>query len=508
MSDNLADFELDNAKGTVDFSGFDAILRNRVRAILQNVFERYGYNPLETPGLERWDVLAAKGGDEINREVYRLKDQGDRELGLRFDQTVPLARYVAMHPHIALPFKRYEMGPVFRDGPTQPEQGRYRVFTQCDVDVVGIQGMGAEAEIIALSSDVFSELGLGDLDVRVSNRKILDGILDYAEVPPGARTGVVTALDKLEKIGIDGVAQELEGNGISEEPKYLSPSTVDLIVSAGSVNGLEGQIKGEVGVYGLNGVGEILQESPSGEELRRQLNLFETKGGVVLTPKQISSVLDVAQLRGTNRELLARLEEFVQSENGRQGIAELGELFDYSDVMSLGEFVRFNPSLARGLAYYTGSIFEVYLKDRQIFKDAITAGGRFDDMIGAYARTQRKFPAVGISFGLERICHVLRTAQIAEEKLTNVQVYIVPVAGTLRECLGIAQDLRAEGINVDLNHTGERLREALGYADSAKIPYALIIGPDELEGGVAKLKDMESQKQMEVPIGQITNYLP
>ena len=186
------------AKGVKDWYGKDAILRNEIKDTLRRVFEKYGYNPLETPMIERAETMKFKGGQEIQKEIFTLKDQGRRELALRFDQTLPLARFVASNKDIKFPFKRYVIGEVFRDGPAQPEQGRYRVFTQCDVDILGVKNMIAESELLALAQDCFKELGLGNIIIKINNRKLLDGILDYADIPEKKKFEAIIILDKID----------------------------------------------------------------------------------------------------------------------------------------------------------------------------------------------------------------------------------------------------------------------------------------------------------------------
>lgn len=301
------------AKGVRDSYGEEAILRNFIRDTLRDVFERYGYAPIETPMIEREETLGYKGGGEIQKEVFKFTDQGKRKLALRFDQTVPLARFVASRKDIKFPFKRYVIGEVFRDGPTQPEQGRYRIFTQCDVDVLGVKEMTAEAELFALAQDALKALGLGNVEIKINNRKLLDGILDYAGVPEKDKTSVIIDLDKMDKIGLEGVKKEI-------------------------------------------------------------LTLIK--------PKVVSVLIDTIRIKGTNKETYNQLTKKISSKKGKQGLGEIKQLLDYADVMSLK--IQFDPSLARGLDYYTGTTIEVYLKNKNIVKSAILAGGRFDSLVGEF----------------------------------------------------------------------------------------------------------------------------
>ena len=275
------------AKGVRDVAPADKLLKNKVVSTLQNVFERYGFMPLETPILERYETLAAKfaagEASDALKEIFRLNDQGKRDLGLRFDLTVPLARYVAMSPNLKMPFKRYAIGEVFRDGPIK--LGRYREFWQMDIDTVGTGSMLADAEIVAMTAAAFEQLGL-KVVIKINNRKVLNGLLEqigFAEKEPA-----MVALDKLDKIGTDGVAKELKERGY--------------------------------------------------------------------TQKQVDTLLSLISTKTTLQDLEIKMTD----NEGKEGLQELSELFSYLKSMKLSSAV-FDVSLARGLAYYTGTVFEVYL---------------------------------------------------------------------------------------------------------------------------------------------------
>jgi histidyl-tRNA synthetase len=427
------------AKGVKDWYGKQAILRNQVRDTLRNIFERYGYNPLETPIIEREEVLGFKGGGEIQKEVFRLKDQGERPLALRFDQTVPLARFFANNPELKIPFKRYVIGEVFRDGPTQPEQGRYRIFTQCDVDVIGIASVAAEAELLMLASDAFNELGLGDVTVKINNRKVLDGIMDVAGIPDLYKMQSILAIDKLEKIGLEGVKKELH----------------------------------EIGNNALSG-------------------------------SAIETLLKNTVVQGNSDDRLNYLRNIMRTDVGNTGLSEISELLEYCREMNLN-FVEFDPSLARGLDYYTGTTFEVFLKKRDIVNSAIVAGGRFDNMVGEFRGSDQPIPAVGISFGLERICVTLEST-LSKLRETPVEFYIIPL-NTVARSLSIAHTLRQQKIKVDVDLTGRSLKSAMRFVDSLDIPFVGILGENEVEKGVITIKRMRDSLQREVSLKDIKNYL-
>jgi len=421
------------AKGVKDWYGQDAILRNEIKDTLRRVFERYGYNPLETPMIERTETMKFKGGEEIQKEIFTLKDQGRRDLALRFDQTLPLARFIASNKDIKFPFKRYVIGEVFRDGPTQPEQGRYRVFTQCDVDILGVKDMIAEAELLALAQDCFKELGLGNITIKINNRKLLDGILDYAGVPSSKKIETIIILDKMDKIGIEGVKKEIRS--------LLPKEKVDKLISAIT------KAKNNDGTY-------------------------------------------------------EKLTKIILSKNGKQGLDEIKQLLDYSNNLN---FIEFDPSLARGLDYYTGTTIEVFLKDRSVVKSAVLAGGRFDNMIGAFAGSKKEIPAVGFSFGLGRIAMILNDFK-KNLKSSNTELYLIPI-NTSDKCLKIAYSLRNQGLNVDMELKGRRMGQAITYADSLGIPYAGIIGEDEIKEDSITIKNLKTREQKKIKINEVYKYL-
>ncbi|MBU4492767.1 MAG: histidine--tRNA ligase [Nanoarchaeota archaeon] len=423
------------AKGVKDWYGQDAILRNEMKDILRRVFERYGYSPLETPVIERAKTIKFKGGEEIQKEIFTLKDQGKRELALRFDQTLPLARFVASNKDIKFPFKRYVIGEVFRDGPTQPEQGRYRVFTQCDVDILGVKEMTAEAELLALATDAFKELGLGNIIIKINNRKLLDGILDYAGVQNNKKFKTIIALDKRDKIGNEGVKKELLS--------FMLKKIVDKLISA----------------------------------------ITKAKN---------------------NNETYKKLTKIISSKKGKEGLNEIKQLLDYSKRMSL-DFVEFDPSLARGLDYYTGTTIEVYLKDKSVVKSAVLAGGRFDNLIGDFIGGKKEIPAVGFSFGLERLAMILKDIK-KTLKSSNTQLYLIPI-NTADKCLKIAHYLRKQGLNTDMDLKGKRMGQAITYADSLGIPYVGIIGEDELKEDLITIKNLKTREQKKIKINEVYKYV-
>src|SRR3989344_4040684 len=421
--------ELQLPKGTRDFSPEEKILRDRVVNTLKEVFELYGYAPLETPILERFDVLASKyaGGSEILKETFRLKDQGDRELGLRYDLTVPMCRYIAMNPTMKMPFKRYQIGEVFRDGPVA--SARYRQFTQCDVDVIGSSSMATDAEIVSLIFIAFSKLDL-EVNVKINSRKLLNDILDYCGVEKEKQEAIILSIDKLDKFGADVVKNELKQQRLEE--------------------------------------------------------------------KKISTVLSLIAINGSNEEKTSQLKKFLKDS---EGLKEIEEVISYLKGINLE--ADFDVSLARGLSYYTGTVFEAILKNSSI-KSSVVGGGRYDRMIGNFLGKEG-YPAVGISFGVDRIYDALMEKEQMMKK-TNTKIYIIPIK-TISESIKIAMQLRDAGIKTDIDLNDKGPSRNLEYANSLGIPYVLFVGKKELQENKLKLRDMESGKEEMVDIKNIIELL-
>ncbi|MFH1500613.1 MAG: ATP phosphoribosyltransferase regulatory subunit [archaeon] len=505
------------AKGTRDWYAGEAIVRNHIRDTLRGVFERYGYDRLETAALETKEAITQKGGTEIAKEIYQLRDQGERELCLRFDQTLPFARYLASNPNISFPFKRYAIGPVFRDGPTQPDQGRYREFTQCDVDVAGISDMAAEAELLMLARDAFSSLGLGGVEANVNNRKLLEGILDAAEVPKEARGKVIIALDKMDKIGVEGVRGELNNLTLFEEARGISNDSLKELFDAYDSSGtnaidnpgIKGKIIGDVGMYCYEEVKALFfKPELSGERtmLYGEVAGYTSSGEKLITPEQADKVLEISSITGENYETLGKLENIIGSDTGKEGLKEVRQLLDYAGKMGV-DFVRFNPVLARGLAYYTGTTMEVFLKDKSIVPSAILAGGRFDDMVGDFRGKGEVIPAVGFSFGLERLAMIIKD----QKNFPNTvrQVYVIPVGDKdIGECLHVADRLRQQGLNVDMKlQPGGKVGKQIQFAENSGIPYAAVVGEAELGDGTVNLRDFKKKENIQIPVSQVGEYI-
>lgn len=422
--------EIMNLKGSFDFGGEEEIIRNYISNTLKKVFEKYGYKPLTTSILCYYDLLALKYDEDndILNEIYKVSDQGKRNLALRYDLTVPFAKYIACNQNIKLPYKRYEIGKVFRDGPVK--KGRAREFVQCDVDSVGIEGQMIEAELVALYVEGFLSLGIEPV-VKYNNRKLMIGLVKELNVKEEKDLSrIVTIIDKLEKLTFEEILEELN-KIVSNKEKCI--------------------------------------------ELLENLNLsFEE--------------IKVKFENTNNLEL-------------KEGMEELSSLEEYIKKLNLEEYVQFSSSLARGQEYYTGSIFEVYTKDKSL-SSSIGGGGRYDKMIGDFIGDGKKYPACGISFGLDAISSVLKNNM----KKNNNLVYIIPMNNNI-EALKIAQMLRKEDIIVDIEMNNKKLKKALDYANSEKIPYVIILGEDELKENKVIVKQMLENIQEKVEIKNLAKVL-
>lgn len=422
----MKEIELRNVKGCADYSPREQIIRNYISDTLRKVFEKYGFKPLQTPILCYYDLLALKYDEEndILKEVYKVTDQGNRNLALRYDLTVPFAKYIAINQNTKLPFKRYEIGEVFRNGPVK--LGRDREFIQCDVDSVGIEGQLVEAEFIALYVEAYQNLGI-DITIKYNNRKFLSGIIIEIGISEELITDTITIIDKFEKLTEQEIEKEFKKIGLNSE-----------------------QI----------------------EKLFMYLNMNVDK---------------LKNIKGKNEVL-------------SEGIKELETLKNYIEKLGLIEYVQFTPSLARGQEYYTGTVFEVYVKDESI-TSSIGGGGRYDKMITDFINNGITYPAVGISFGLNVIYEILKNREeFTEKSLTDI--FIIPIETEI-ECLKIAEIMRNAGYKVEIEMKNRKMKKSLDYANIEHIPYVFILGEDELANNCITVKKMEEKIQKQISINNI-----
>lgn len=420
------DLKLQNLKGTTDYLPEEQSYRDFIIGTLKSVFVKYGFMPVETPILCPFELLSSKyaGGAEILKEVYKLKDQGERDLGLRYDLTVPFAKMIASNQNITLPFRRFEIGKVFRNGPVK--KGRCREFTQCDVDVCGVNGRLVEAEFFQMIEECFSKIGL-DIEIKWSNRKYLGGLIEEAGIEAEKISKVILTVDKLEKVGIEQVNKELYDLGISEE----------------SVNKFFSLAKNQ--------------------------------------PDEIKQI-------ATSNLLI-------------EGCNEVYELMEIVKNLNLKTCV-FSPTLARGLEIYTGTVWEIFDKTKQI-SSSLGGGGRYDEIIGKFIDNGNSYPAVGMSFGLEPICVLLN--QINKNKgLVDVSIFAFDKSFKVLE---IAKQLREKNLNVVVDFKNNRLKKFLDNASSLKIPFVLIIGEDEIKENKVTIRDMKNSVQQTCSIEQAVEII-
>ncbi|MFT4311584.1 MAG: histidine--tRNA ligase [Candidatus Woesearchaeota archaeon] len=396
---------METAKGVKDYQPKEQFLREKLLEVATRTYKKYGFNPLQTPIIEREETLTNKyaGGEEILKEIYTLKDQGKRNLALRYDLTVPLGRYIKENPEIKLPFKRYQYGSVFRDGPVK--KGRFREFVQCDADVIGNKDLYAEAELLKMMSEIFEELKL-KIKIKYNNIKLLKTVLKNQGVKN--LTSTILTLDKLEKIGEKGVIKELK------EKKEENPEKI---------------------------------------------------------------IKAVRNSRKENCEGLRELEEF---EN----------YLKYFDV----KVTEFDPTLARGLAYYTGAVFEAFLVNSE-FKSSVAAGGRYDDMIGKLSG--RDYPAVGVSFGVDATLDAI---------MKNEQIYIIDVCVISikepKKSIEIANYLRKNNVNTEII-LNKNMKKALSFASHYNVKYSLFVGEEEIKQEKYTLRDMKSGEEKKLSLKEI-----
>lgn len=433
------------------------IRREYIFDTIKRVFKKYGYAPIETPSLEKLSVLTGKYGEEGDRLIFKILNNGDFlkkarpehlndsqklsfdicDRALRYDLTVPFARFVVMNQHdLTFPFKRYQIQPVWRAD--RPQRGRYREFYQCDADVVGSDSLLFEAEFVSIYDEVLSDLGLPGFRILINNRKILSG---YADVVghPDKLGSICIAIDKLDKIGQDGVMKELTGRGIDQKASE---------------------------------------------------DLFE-----------------VITFEGSNEEKLDFLaEKLSTSEVGMKGVEEMREIFDILNNFSLRKgTLDFNLELARGLDYYTGTIFEV--KAEGVKMGSICGGGRYANLTGVFGLDG--LSGVGISFGADRIYDVMDALNLFKGlEASPVQVMLVNFGEDTRTtALKVLWKLRQEGISAEYFPEHAKIRKQFSYADKKGIPFTLVIGNEEAASGKYKLKNMRSGEQQDLDMEEILAYL-
>jgi histidyl-tRNA synthetase len=444
-------------KGTRDFTPEQVIRRNYIFETIKRVFIKYGYQPIETPVMENLSTLTGKYGEEGDKLLFKVINNGDflakadeaaleakdssglipsiAKRGLRYDLTVPFARFVVMNQNeIAFPFKRYQIQPVWRAD--RPQKGRYQEFYQCDVDVVGSDSLVYEAELIQIYDEVFAQLGIA-VEIKLNNRKVLNGLAEAAGIP-SQFMDMTIAIDKLDKIGMEGVRKEMLEKGIPEM--------------------------------------------------------------AIATIEKVLNIKTIAELKPL----------FAQSETGLKGIAEMTTILDFLEGQPLQNNISFDITLARGLNYYTGCIFEVKASPMHYPKlrmGSIGGGGRYADLTSVFGLSN--VSGVGISFGAERIYDVMEELQLFPTSVAqSLQVLLMALDETaLKYAFQKLGQLRQANINADLYPEPTKMKKQMKYANARQVPYVLLIGSEEMNTGLLSLKDMQSGEQQKMNIEAIIDKL-
>ena len=415
-----------NLAGFIELLPADQVLFNKIYDKIRMSYEKFGFTPLDTPILEYSDVLLAKAGGETEKQIYRF-EKGDTDISMRFDLTVPLAKYVAMHSgEIAFPFRRYQMGKVFRGERTQ--KGRFREFYQCDIDVIGDETLSimTDAELPAIIYDTFTNLGFDNFTIRINNRKILNGFFESLGLESKA-SDILRIIDKLEKIGLGAVTEELDK--------------------------------------------------------------------LELDKLQINSIMTFISIRGNTDEVITSLAGLnIANEVFIEGLEELKQVV--SGIRAFGvpdKNFKIDLTIARGLDYYTGTVYETILNDYPEM-GSVCSGGRYENLAEYY--TNKKLPGVGISIGLSRLFYKLREAEIVKpEESTTARVMILPMLEDMSYAFCVATKLRKAGINTEVNYTKKSVKAMMNYANRIGVPYVIVIGEDEEKQNLVTLKNMETGNQ-------------
>lgn len=409
----------------------EQILFEQMKQKIEKTYQRFGFLPLDTPILELSEVLLAKAGGETEKQIYRFT-KGDTDISMRFDLTVPLAKYVAKnYGNLSFPFRRYQIGKVYRGEKTQ--KGRFREFYQCDIDIIGDGELGIvnDAEIPSVIYNLISDLGFNDFTICINNRKVLNGLFREVNQEPNA-VDIMRTIDKLAKIGKENVILELKEIGVDEQA--------------------------------------------------------------------IDRILKFIEIDGTTDEKIAKLKELgIKEEMFVEGLAELEQVVKYIRVFGVPDtHFKIDLTIARGLDYYTGTVYETFLND---YKEigSVCSGGRYENLAGYY--TDQKLPGVGISIGLTRLFYKLNELQlIKSDKYSMSDILIIPMLEDMTVAIQLASNLRKEGINTEVYLNDKKLKAKFKYADKLKIPYVVVIGEDEINTNTVKVKNMNTGDETSVEL--------
>ncbi len=425
--------------GMMELLPQDQIQFNKIMDTIKEVYESFGFFPLDTTVIEYSNVLLAKAGGETEKQIYRFT-KGDNDLSLRFDLTVPLARYVAQrYNELIFPFKRYQIGKVYRG--ERPQKGRYREFYQCDIDVIGNEtlSMVYDAEIPAVIYNVFKKLDFGKFTIRINNRKILNGFFDSLKLNDNS-TDILRIIDKIEKIGSDNVIKELE-----------------------------------------------------------ELNIDSEK---------ITQIMNFIKIKGSNEEIITSLKEMnLQNELFSTGINELEQTINYiKDFNIPQEYYQIDLTIARGLDYYTGTVYETIL-DEHPSLGSICSGGKYENLTGYY--TDQNLPGIGISIGLTRLYSKLKEANLIPNINNNlIECLVVPMdKQCLKYAIKVATTLRENKIVTDVYYQEKNMKQKMKFADRQNIPFVIIIGEEEMNNQILTIKNMRESTQQQLPLEKVISHI-
>ena len=422
--------------GFMELMPNEQILFEQIKQKIEKTYQKFGFLPLDTPILELSEVLLAKAGGETEKQIYRF-EKGDTDISMRFDLTVPLAKYVAKnYGNLSFPFRRYQIGKVYRGERTQ--KGRFREFYQCDIDIIGDGELSVinDAELPSVIYNIFKELGFDDFTIRINNRKILNGLFESLNQKENA-TEILRIIDKIEKIGKEAVIEELE--------KIEIPSDA------------------------------------------------------------INKIMDFIEIEGTTDEKLQKLNELnIKNEEFEKGLDELTQVVKYVRIFGIPEAnFKVDLTIARGLDYYTGTVYETFLNQYREL-GSVCSGGRYENLAEYY--TDKQLPGVGISIGLTRLFYKLNELQLIKaEKKSIAEVLVVPMVQDLTVPIQIATDLRKKGISTEVYLNDKKIKAKMKYADKLEIPYVIVVGEDEINSGIVKIKNMKTGEEKETKIEDVSN---
>ena len=427
-----------NLPGFMELMPKEQIAFNQMKQTIQSTYEKFGFLPIDTPIIEMADVLLAKAGGETEKQIYRF-EKGDNDLALRFDLTVPLAKYVtAYYNELSFPFRRYQIGKVYRG--ERPQKGRFREFYQCDIDIIGDGELSIQndAEMPSVIYQTFKALGFEDFTICINNRKLLNGMFEALEQKENA-VDIMRIIDKLEKIGEENVIAMLEDLNVPKET--------------------------------------------------------------------ITKIMQFIRIEGTTDEKLQALEQIeFHSELFKQGLKELKQVVQYVREFGVpNKNFKVDLTIARGLDYYTGTVYETFLNEYRSI-GSVCSGGRYDNLAEYY--TDRKLPGVGVSIGLTRLFYQLNELQaIKQEQKSIAKVLVIPMTEDISEALSISTSLRNAGISTEVYLENKKIKAKMKYANHLEIPYVILLGEDEIQNQVVTLKNMETGEQESLSVEEVIRKL-